>query len=730
MSNTENKTRPNIAGESTSVRSEIEGFRGDLARYESGKISSTVFLENRLRFGVYGQRQDGAHMMRSKIPLGLLSATQLEVFADVAERFGNGNAHLTTRQGIQTHFVRLSETPDFMHTLNSQNMTAREACGNVVRNITASPIAGVSPTEAFDVTPYGMALAQFLLRHPDAQSLGRKIKVTLSGDHDPRFNLGAFHDIGLTAVIRDGVRGFELLVGGGLGPVPHEALLYSDFVPAREIFPISVAILRIFGVHGEKKNRARARLKFLVAKWGIERFRQEIAAERENIADDPRWDDLISEAAIATWTDAPSFDAGPHFPEPNNDAEKRWLRTNVIRQRQEGYATVVVRVPRGDLNPEELRSLAAVLRGVAGEDTLRIGLDQSLFIRWVPLDKLLATREALVAIGLGQAGAGGFGDTVTCPGADTCKLGITSPRALGRAIQETLDRLAVDERLERLRIHVSGCPNSCAQTQIADIGWFGATRSVAGVSSPHYMLVLGGRAGAAPVPNGEVGSGFGNIITKIPAFRVADATTVLVELYLEEGRDNELFGDVCRRIGFPHIKKLLAEFRTMPKPEEAPWAFREPGSEDAFAVVRGVGECAGEPVGRSDLLLTDAERESDAAVELLEEGGEAAQVAVHAHKALELAARALLSTEHKNDLTSEEVAAEFRSSFYDGGRIFEGVGHYFLSAQGEDPDGVSGDRVRRLAVEAGLFVEEANSIIARMRTLVATPLVKLEVRPS
>jgi sulfite reductase (ferredoxin) len=729
MSNETKTTRPNIAGEFISVRDEIEQFRGDLARYESGKISDTVFLENRLRFGVYGQRQDGAHMMRSKIPLGLLSATQLEVFADVAERFGNGNAHLTTRQGIQTHFVRLSETPDFMHVLNSEQMTAREACGNVVRNITASPIAGVSPTEAFDVTPYGMALAQFLLRHPDAQSLGRKIKVTLSGDSDARFNLGAFHDIGLTAKVRDGVRGFRFLVGGGLGPVPHEALVYSEFIPAREIFPIAVAILRIFGVYGEKKNRARARLKFLVAKWGIEKFRHEIDSERSLIADDPEWDRLLSDAALATWTDAPTFAPAPDFPVAQSDEEAGWLRTNVIRQRQEGFASVVVRVPKGDLNPEELRSLAAVVRGVAGEDTVRVGLDQSLFIRWVPFDRLLQAREALEAIGLGGARAGGLGDTVTCPGADTCKLGITSPRALGRSIQETLDDLADDERLERLRIHVSGCPNSCAQTQIADIGWFGAARSVSGVSSPHYMLVLGGRAGGAPVDGGDVGSGFGNIVTKIPAFRVGEATRALAELYLEEGAMGERFGDLCRRLGFPRIKKLLADFRTMPTPEEAPWAFREPGSQESFAVVRGVGECAGEPVERSDFLLTDAERESDAAVELLEEGGAAARVAEHAHKALELAARALLSTEHKNDLTPEQVAAEFKISFYDRGRIFEGVGHYFLSARGEDPEAVSGDRLRRLAVEAGLFVEEANSIIARMRTQAPSPLVKLEVRP-
>lgn len=708
--------RPNVAGTKPFVQKEIEKFRSELERFQSGKVSEKVFLENRLRYGVYGQRQEGVHMMRSKIPLGLLSGIQLEAFADVAERFGNGNAHLTTRQDIQTHFVQIEETPDLMHRLADENMTAREACGNVVRNITASPIAGVSPTEAFDVTPYGMALAEFLLRHPDAQSLGRKIKITLSGDRDPRYNLGAFHDIGLTARIVDGVRGFEFLVGGGLGPVPHEAQSYAAFVPAREIFPLSLALLRIFGAHGEKKNRARARLKFLVAKWGIERFRQELDEERSLIADDPQWDVYLSAEWQAQWVDSPSYAPGAKFPTPDNSTQVRWLRTNVVRQAQTGFASVVVRVPSGDLNPEQLRRLAAIARTVSGEDTFRIGLDQSLFLRWVPWDKLLETHSALVELGLGEAGAGGLGDTVTCPGADTCKLGITSPRALSRSIQETLDELGLDSRLERLRIHVSGCPNSCAQTQIADIGWFGAARSLAGIASPHYMLVLGGRAGGSPSSEGALGSGFGNIVTKIPAFRVGDATALLINLYLDEGQEHEVFGDLCRRIGFPRIKKLLAEFRTMPTHEQAPWAFREPGASELFAVKRGVGECAGEAVERSDFLLADAERESDAAVEQLEEGAPALDVALHAHRAFDFAARALLSTEHKNDLSSDEVLVEFRTSFYDRGRIFEGVGHYYLSAHSESPESVAGDRVRRLAVEAGLFVEEANSIIARIRS--------------
>jgi sulfite reductase (ferredoxin) len=359
---------------------------------------------------------------------------------------------------------------------------------------------------------------------------------------------------------------------------------------------------------------------------------------------------------------------------------------------------------------------------------VRIGLDQSLFIRWVPFNHLRQVHDALGALDLALPRAGGLGDTVTCPGADTCKLGITSPRALARSIQDTLDSFGEQARLESLRIHVSGCPNSCAQHQIADIGWFGATRSQGGISSPHYMLVLGGRAGGMAAEGAALGSGFGNIVGKIPAFQVGAATESLIALYLSDAEEGEVFGDMVRRIGFALIKKRLARFRELPAASDAPWAYREPGSDQEFIVQRGVGECAGEAVERSDLLLTDAEGESDRAVELLEDGGPSAEIAGHAHKALELAARALLSTENINTLDGEEVASEFRARFYDRGRIFEGVGYYFLAAQEESPDQVEGDRLRRLAVEAGLFVEEVHSIIARLRGQVPQPLVQLERR--
>lgn len=713
-----NRHPPSIAGSHEFVAEEIARFRKNLELYQAGRIPDAVFLEQRLRHGVYGQRQDGVYMMRSKLALGVLDADGLDAFADIAERFGNGNAHLTTRQDIQTHFVDINQTPDLMRVLDAVNQTSREACGNVVRNITASPLAGVEVGEAFDVTPYGMALARFLLRHPDGQSMGRKFKITLAGTDDPQYNLAALHDVGLTARVRDGVRGFRVVVGGGLGPVPHEAELYDEFVPADQVHALLQAILKVFARHGEKKNRARARMKFLVAKLGLEGFRALVEAARAELPASPAHTEHLRDGTLTAYDPVPLFPPSEEeLPYGRSDADDRWLRSNVILQKQPGYATVRVRVPRGDLAPDQLRGVARLLREHTG-DNLRIGLDQSLFIRFVPFDRLLPLRQGLSLLGLGMARAGVLGDTVTCPGADTCKLGITSPRALARTIQTTLDRLAEDPRLANIRIHVSGCPNSCAQHQIADIGLFGATRSVSGHASPHYMLVLGGRAGGAPRPElvklGELGSGFGNMVTKIPAHRVAEAIELLCELYLAEAGEGEEYGAFWRRIGFPRIKQLIKPLQELPKPEAAPWFFREPGSEERFRVVRGQGECAGAAVLGFDLLLADAEAAAEEATEILEGSGPAEQVTVQARVAMQYAARALLAYDGLEIEEPDAVARAFQERFYDSGRIFEGVGYYFLDADARGNTSVSGDRLRRLVVESGLFVAEAQSILAKL----------------
>ncbi|MEE2752173.1 MAG: nitrite/sulfite reductase, partial [Myxococcota bacterium] len=508
-------------------------------------------------------------------------------------------------------------------------------------------------------------------------------------------------------------RGFRVVAGGGLGAVAYEAPLFTDFLPEEELMPFSQAVLRVFALHGEKNNRARARMKFLVDAWGMDRFRAEVADARRSLNPDPGWTEWL--ARLDQWTDTPLH--GPGAPTPEADTEAAtWIRTNTYAQRQEGYAAVKIRVPQGDLDPAQLRGLATLLRTHTG-DTLRIGPDQSLLLRWVPTDRLLTVRADLETLGLAAPRAGGLGDTVTCPGADSCKLGITAPRAVGRAMRSSLDTLAADPRLEGIRIHISGCPNGCAQHQVADIGFFGAARTVKGVTAPHYVLLLGGLAGGT---NGvETGEGFGTTVTKIPAARLDEAIERLLNLYLEEGAEDPSFGAFARRLGRARFKVLLGDIGELPSFEEAPEQYREPGSDVEFALVRGKGECAGAVVDQVDLLLAEADREADTAVEIYELLGDAARTP--AEGAMLLAARALLAAEEVFEADAARIEAGFVERFYEPGRMFEGVGYYFLQSRSEAGQAISEARMARLVVEAGLFVEEVHGLVIRLRGQAAFP---------
>ncbi len=701
--------RNSIAGDHETAFAEIDDFDASVKRFRRGLVPNSVFLEHRLRHGVYGQKQNGIHMMRSKLPLGLISPDQLDAMADLSEVYGNGNAHLTTRQDIQVYFIELEQTPEVMRILARAQGTFREAGGNVVRNVTAAEVSGIWPGEAFDVTTHGMALARFLLRHPDGQTLGRKMKIHLSSTADPDWNLASIHDIGATAAVRDGRRGFEIRVGGGLGAVPHEAQVLYDFLPETELIPLSHAILRVFARLGEKKKRARARLKFLVAGLGIDRFREIVEEERAILPVNPGWTSFLSEDH--PWEDRPLHAAGTRFPTSDEPEVAQWLRTNVYRQRQEGYAAVKVRVPSGDLKPDQLRGLAALLRAHVG-DTARVGVDQSLLIRQVSFDKLLTVHRALAALDLGLPNAGGLGDTVTCPGADTCKLGITSPRSVSRHSQPLLDRLATDPRLQSIRVKISGCPSSCAQHQVADIGFFGATRTINGVSAPQFMLILGGKRGGGGAGQ-KLGDGFGTPLLKVPAFRVGDTIEALLQAYLDRGLPGEEFGVFTRRIGRKDLKTLLQPLTALPTPEQAPELYREHGATAAFTVRRGVGECAGEIVDVADMLLADADREAEQALDLFEADGDVAAIVTRSQKAMTSAARALLSLEGLTNPDAFDTVDAFRQRFYDAGRFYEGVGHYYLAGSQLDAADIDADRLRRLVAEAGLFVEEAHTVVGK-----------------
>ena len=458
------------------VREEINTFETELRRVQQGLMPEKVFLEFRLRHGVYGQRQAGVQMQRIKIPMGMLTTAQMECLADLSEEYADGISHVTTRQDIQLHFVDINDTPNLFRRLAEVGITTREACGNVVRNVTACPVSGVCSDETFDVTPYARAMAYFLLRHPDAQSFGRKFKIAFSGCQQHACGLAYMHDIGAVAQVREQngkpARGFRVYMGGGLGAIPHQAKLFSEFVPAEELLPVTQAVSRVFARLGEKKNRAKARMKFLIAKLGVEEFARLVREEREKLPSDPSWTDFLDEAE--KFHEEPLKSPSSLKLESASQAFQNWHRMNVRPQSQPGYSVVTVFLPLGDIAAWQLRALARLCRRYVN-DTVRTTVEQNLVIRWVSDADLPALYEELAALDLAEPGANTMANVVACPGTDSCKLGIASSRGLAAVLHHEFHN-GMNEYAARqdVSIKISGCFNACGQHHIADIGLFGS----------------------------------------------------------------------------------------------------------------------------------------------------------------------------------------------------------------------------------------------------------------
>ena len=515
-----------LAGQvSPQLTEEIDAFEAQIHLRKAGKLDEKVFAETRLRRGAYGQRYDNGRrndgiqiqelnypqspltkgpetmwdapgMMRIKIPFGGLIPRQMNVLAELAEEYSDEICHITTRQDIQLHFIHIEDTPAIMRRLAAVGITTREACGNSVRNVTACPLAGVCRTETFDVTPYAKACAYYLLGHPDTQEFGRKFKIAFSGCEHEACALVAMHDLGGIAATRmvDGKlqRGFRLFVGGGLGAVPHVAKLLMEFCPEEELLPVARALGRVFARLGEKKNRNKARLKFVVAKLGIEEFIKVTEEERRTMPEDASW---------RTYFDAMSeYREEPVMPPTHlNGAQKpeeyeAWAKTNVYPQRQKGYAVVTITCPLGDVTSDQMRALAKLGDRYAGGN-IRATVEQNIVFRWVSEADLPSLYMNLKSLGLGQPGAGTIVDVTACPGTDTCKLGIASSRGLAGELRERLaaKSMDLDESIRGLRIKVSGCFNSCGQHHVADLGFYGNSRNVNGYTVPHFQVILGGK---------------------------------------------------------------------------------------------------------------------------------------------------------------------------------------------------------------------------------------------
>lgn len=562
---------------------DIASFESALRSFLDGSLPDERWRPFRLVHGIYGQRQGGTwQMVRVKLPAGIVTSDQLDRCADLASEFGRGILHVTTRQDFQVHWVPLDCVPAFMRGLAEAGLTTREACGNAVRNVAAEALAGVHPAEAFDVTPYAHALSAFLLRHPATQGLPRKFKIAFSGTDDDA-GQAAINDIGLIARLRGRERGFEVRVGGGLGVQPHPALLLHDFLPATRLCASAEAIVRVFDRTGERKDRKKARLKYVLMRLGIDGFREEYERELALVLGGERlkpFPDL--DAAVQRFLRPPQG-LRPPSEAPAAVADTDWFRANVLAQKQPGYYAVTAWVRMGDIDAPRLRALAEVARRYAGGE-VRLTNEQNLAMRWVAGQDLPAVREALEPLGLASPNANSVFDVTSCPGTTTCALGVTSSKGLGDAIVAYLERnRPAFAAVPGLRIKISGCPNSCGQHHIAPIGLYGCSKNVAGRDMPHALLLWGGALGSA--------ARIGQVVVKLPAKRVPEAISRLVELWRAERTGGEDFAAFSQRVPKARVKDLLADLTNTEGADES--LFYDYGEDRPYsAATAGPGECS------------------------------------------------------------------------------------------------------------------------------------------
>ena len=690
------------------VAREIEIYEIQLGRVQAGQVEETLFTEFRLRHGVYGQRDDRSQMIRVKIPFGGFTATQLEMLADVAEEFSDNIIHITTRQDVQYHYVDINNTPELMRRLASVDITTKEACGNVVRNVTACPLTGVCQDETFDVTPYSKALSAFLLGHPDAQDFGRKFKIAFSGCEEHACGLANMHDIGAVAAVKevDGEvkRGFKLYVGGGLGAVPHQAKVFDDFLPAEELLPISQSICRVFTRLGERKNRNKARLKFVITKYGIEEFRKLVLEDRETLRHDPVWTDYLDN--LDAYNESPLKAPTQLNGTSKSEEFEVWYASNVRLQKQPGYAFVTTTLPLGDITADQTRALADISRKYV-KDTIRATVEQNIVLRWVTMTDLPALYRELKEIGLGDPGAESLVDITACPGTDSCKLGVSSSRGLAAHLRNHFIETGVQHEIKDFRIKISGCPNSCGQHHIANIGFFGSSRRMGAHSAPFYQVLLGGHM----IENASsYGLATGRIHGKyIPAF-----IEELTGKYTAERNEEESFTDYVARLGKAEIKTILSQYDKIPTYEEAPEFYVDTGDTKDYQLKTGVGECAGEVVALVSMKLEEADRliyESG----LNLEKGEYQDSAEMAFNAMIKAADGLLTTVGLQYIDDATTVSEFRTRFFEPGNFFPGYGAHIFKAMEEDASTFDHELAHRRVEEATLVVEESHNVYGRMR---------------
>lgn len=640
------------------VEKDILELERKIALFRDGKIDEEKFRSLRLARGVYGQRQQGVQMVRIKLPYGRATSAQLRRICKVSEEYSIGRLHITTRQDIQIHFVSLDRTPELWAELEKDDVTLREACGNTVRNVTASETAGIDPKEPFDVTPYADATFRYFLRNPVCQEMGRKFKMSFSSSDEDNA-LSYLHDLGFIPKIQeiDGrqVRGFKVMLGGGLGSQPRHADMISEFVPTDQIIPFTEAVLRIFDRHGERARRNKARMKFLVKDIGVDAFLDLVEKERKALK------------FQSFPLDFEEYEAGKTLPNPENpvlDAElgldfELWKQTNVLPQKQSGYVAIGVKVSLGDFYLDQARPLADLVEKYAAGE-VRFTLRQNILIRDVREDLIPFFYQELKKIRLADRGYNTLGDITACPGTDTCNLGIAS----STGIAAELEKVIFNEYPQYLQnkdlvIKISGCMNACGQHNMAHIGFQGMSMKAGKTVIPALQVLLGG---------GNLGDGngrFADKVTKVPSRRGPQALRILLEDFEKNagGQDFLSYYDRQGQIYFYDLLKELSDASTVIDSDSIDW-----GHNEAYEVAVGVGECAGVVIDLVATLLLEALEKLDLGQQALEEGRWSDSI-YHYYAGLINAAKALLLSDDTSTNSYANIISLFDEKYVETGKI-------------------------------------------------------------
>lgn len=699
---------------SPEAKFDIEDLHQKIQSFERGEADEEKFRSFRLSRGVYGQRQEGVQMIRIKLPFGRMNAEQFIRIADVADKYATEKMHATTRQDMQIHYVKMGEAPMLWSELEEKGITLKEACGNTVRNVTASDTAGVDPNELFDVSPYAYAFFDYFLRNPICQEMGRKFKVAFSSsDEDSAFTF--MHDIGYIPRIKDGVKGFKVVVGGGLGSQPFLAHTAFEFLPAEKMIPFAEAAIRVFDRHGERASRGKARMKFLINKIGFEAFMALVEEEGTAVINKTVTVDE-SAAKLVGPASRTEFDVEAPRDEKLYD---EWLKTNTFEQKQTGYYGVHVKLLLGNIFNETVRKLAALVQEGFAADDIRVTVNQGLFLRYVPEAALTGLFNRLYDLDLSDAGFNSTADITACPGTDTCNLGIASStgiaRELERVIKEEFHDLIYNNDI---KIKISGCMNACGQHNAANIGFQGMSIKKGPLVLPALQILLGGgfdKEGRATISEKVV---------KVPSKQAPDAFRALMNDFEANSPEGEYYNNYYRRqieADKMYFFNVLKPFTVLP--EEVPSDyFVDWGEDGEYVKAIGVGECAGVILDLVGTLINEAEEKFSWAVKAMDRGTWEDSI-YHSYNTFIVGAKALLIGEGVQCNTHISIINDFQSLFVEknlidfGGKSFNDV---VLQLNKVEPSSAFADS----------FYAEAKSFLEQVREVRATQVERINATVS